>query len=180
MTFVPGTAFDEIWVRGGVSTDTTVRTGILADALPVVVAVGFDDRHAEYDVTSVEKGTADSMEYEFGPLDTTIVLRVRATKGDGTVGEDGYGGNELFLAASRILSFEVAWKRRGVARLFTAMRISQVSEPETYAREAVASVTLRPGVGNVISVGSALYDTTSADDSAVSFTTAPGEIGVTP
>ena len=38
------------------------------------------------------------------------------------------------------------------------MRISQVSEPETYAREAVASVTLRPGVGNVISVGSALED----------------------
>ena len=78
-----------------------MRTGILANGLPVVVAVGFDDRHAEYDVTSVEKGTADSMEYEFGPLDTTIVLRVRATKGDGTVGEDGYGGNELFLAASR-------------------------------------------------------------------------------
>ena len=160
ITFQVGSAFDAIWIQkvGAALPVSSRRLGTMQDARQIVVAVGADHRHQEYDVTPVAAGTPDSMQYEFGPVDPTIVLRVRATTG--TVNDDG--GNELLLGTTG-QRFGIGWRRRGRARAYTNMVVSQISEPETYAREAVATVTLRPGVDNEVMSGGVLYDTRALD-----------------
>lgn len=160
VAFVPGTAFDAIWIQKAAAAANGKRTGTMQDAKTIVVAVGLESTNAEYDVTPVGKGTKDSMEYELGPEDDTITMRVRAT--DGTASDEG--GNQLLLGEKGD-TFFLGWKRRGLARAFTAMQVSRISEPETYAREAVATVTLRPGPGNDSMRGANLYDTRAMDGS---------------